>query len=51
MCAVRVEFGNFQVPSATANCTSAFMELQRQKFCNNQLEHRTTGERIDAVQK
>jgi len=41
MCAVRVAFEAFSVPS-TANCLSSFMELHRRKFCNNQLEHRTT---------
>jgi hypothetical protein len=48
MCAVRVAFGAFNVPSA-ANCLPSFMELHRQKFCNNQLEHRTTGERAHTV--
>jgi hypothetical protein len=42
MCAVRLEFGAFHMPS-TADCKSAFMELQKRKFCNNQLDHSTTG--------
>jgi hypothetical protein len=45
---VRVAFGAFDVPSA-ANCLPSFMELHRQKFCNNQLEHRTTGERAHTM--
>lgn len=48
MCAVRLAFGAFSVPSAT-NCLSSFMELHRRKFCNNQLEHSTTGERADTM--
>jgi len=48
MCAVRLAFGAFNVPSA-ANCLSSFMELHRQKSCNNQLEHKTTGERADTM--
>jgi len=48
MCAVRLAFGAFNVPSA-ANCLSSFMELHRRKFCNNHLEHRTTGERADTM--
>ncbi|XP_023702361.1 uncharacterized protein LOC111861760 [Cryptotermes secundus] len=38
MCAVRIDFGAFHVPS-TAKCKSAFMELQKRKFCNSQLDH------------
>lgn len=41
MCAVRLAFGAFNVPSA-ANCMSSFLEVHGQRFCNNQLEHRTT---------
>jgi hypothetical protein len=48
MCAVRLAFGAFNVPSA-ANCFLSYMELHRRKFCNNQLEHRTTGERADTM--
>lgn len=43
MCAVRLEFGSFHVPSEGDNCTSGFLELQRRRFCEDQLDHRSTG--------
>lgn len=45
---MRLAFGAFNVPSE-ANCLSSFMELNRRKFCNNQLEYRTIGERADTM--